>query len=187
MATGFALVGMEGLRKNWAWVLALGVALIALGVVALGAAVLTTVASVLLFGWLLIVGGALQTAHGFWRRAWSGFFLDLLTGVLYLVVGFLFIDSPLEAAATLTLMLAAALIFVGLMRVALALSAHFQHWVWLLLNGAITLVLGVMILRGWPDTGYWVIGLFIGIDMLFYGWALVMLSLGVRNLPAHSA
>ena len=187
MASGLAMAGVDGLRRSWGWVLALGIALIVLGTVALGASVLVTVTSVLLFGWLLIIAGGLQAAHGFWRRAWSGFFLDLLSGILYLVVGALFISNPLEAAATLTLMIAVALVFVGLMRIVLALSTHFQHWVWLLLNGAISLVLGIMIWRGWPETGYWVIGMFIGIDMLFYGWALVMLSLGVRSLPAEPA
>src|SRR5262245_33913313 len=98
MASGFAMVGIDGLRKNWIWVLELGIALIVLGTFALGASVLVTVTSVLMFGWLLIIAGALQAAHGFWRRQWGGFFLDLLTGILYLVVGFMFIDNPLEAA-----------------------------------------------------------------------------------------
>ena len=187
MSTGFASVGIDGLRKNWGWVMALGVALIVLGCVALGTPFLVSVTSVLLFGWLLIVAGGLQTAHGFWRRQWSGFFLDLLAGVLYLVVGFLFIAEPLESLATVTLMIAAALMFVGIMRIIVALSSHFQHWGWLLLNGVVSLALGVLIWRGWPETALWVIGLFIGIDMLFYGWALVMLAFGVRSLPAKAA
>jgi uncharacterized membrane protein HdeD (DUF308 family) len=144
-------------------------------------------ASVMVFGWLLIIGGALELAHGFVRRAWSGFFLDVLTGVLYLVVGFMFLRDPAETALTLTLMLALALMFVGIMRIIVAVSSGFQHWVWLLLNGIITLVLGILILNQWPESGLWVIGLFIGIDMIFYGWALVMLAVGVRNLPSATA
>lgn len=186
MATGFATVGIEGLRRNWAWALALGITLIVLGMVALYAAVFTTVVSVILFGWLLIIGGALQTAHGCWRRQWSGFFIDLLTGVLYLVVGFMLVSQPVEGAEALTLMLAVALVFIGAMRIVVSLTSHFQHWVWLLLNGVVTLVLGIIIWQGWPVSGLWVIGLFIGIDMLFYGWALVMLAVGVRNLPPQT-
>ena len=185
-APSFALEGLENLRKSWGWVLALGVALIALGTVALGAAVFTTVASVMFFGWLLIIAGVAEVVHGFVRRAWQGFFLDLLTGVLYLVVGLMFVVEPLQSAATLTLMLAAALLFAGAMRIVLALSTQFQHWVWLLLNGIVTLALGILIWRGWPETGYWVIGMFIGIDLLFYGWSLVMLSMGIRSLPAQT-
>ena len=185
-APSFALAGLENLRKSWGWVLALGVALIALGSVALGAAVFTTVASVMFFGWLLIIAGVAEVVHGFVRRAWQGFFLDLLTGVLYFVVGLMFVVEPLQSAATLTLMLAAALLFAGAMRIVLALSTQFQHWVWLLLNGIVTLALGILIWRGWPETGYWVIGMFIGIDLLFYGWSLVMLSVGLRSLPAQT-
>jgi uncharacterized membrane protein HdeD (DUF308 family) len=184
---GFAQVGIEGLRRNWGWVLALGFALIVLGMVALGAAVWTTVVSVMFFGWLLLVGGAMQTVHGFWRREWSGFFLDLLTGILYLVVGMMFITEPVESAVAVTLMLAAALLFVGVMRIIVALSTDFQHRIWLLLNGAVTLALGLMIWFQWPASGLWVLGLFIGIDMLFYGWALVMLAIGVRSMPAVAA
>jgi uncharacterized membrane protein HdeD (DUF308 family) len=186
MAAGFAMSGVEGLRRNWGWVLALGVALIVLGIVALGAAVLTTVASVIFFGWLLIIAGVLETIEGFWQRAWSGFFLDLLTGLLSLVAGAFIVGNPLAAAETLTLLIAMMLVFIGVMRIALALSTHFQHWVWMLLNGIISVVLGVMILRQLPDSGLWVIGMFIGIDMLFYGWSLVMLALGVRSLPSSA-
>ena len=129
---------------GWLDILALGVALIVLGVVALGVPFLVSLTSVLFFGWLLVVCGAMQTAHGFWRRAWSGFFLDLLAGVLYLVVGFMFIDRPLESLESLTLIIAAALMFVGIMRIFVALSSNFQHWVWLLINGVVSLILGVL-------------------------------------------
>ena len=142
MATGYALVGIEGLKKNWGWALALGIALIILGMIALGAAVATTVASVLLFGWLLIIGGALEVAHGFVRRAWSGFFLDVLTGVLYLVVGFMFIRNPVEAAATLTLMLA----------LALTSSARAVRWLgrrWVQLHRAIYAIVVLGTLHFW--------------------------------------
>ncbi len=187
MATGFSMVGIDEVKQKWGWVLALGIVLILLGVVAVGAPFVVTLASVELFGWLLIIGGALQTAHGFLRRKWSGFFLDLLTGVLYLVVGLMFTENPVQAAAAITFILAIALMFAGTMRVVVALSSDFQHWFWLLLNGVISLVLGILIWRGWPDTSLWIIGLFIGVDMLFYGWALVMLSFAVRKLPSQNA
>jgi uncharacterized membrane protein HdeD (DUF308 family) len=71
----------------------------------------------------------------------------------------------------------------GLFRILTAVAARFHHWVWVLLNGVISLVLGLMIWRQWPVSGLWVIGLFIGIDMIFYGWSLIMLALAVRGLP----
>jgi uncharacterized membrane protein HdeD (DUF308 family) len=64
---------------------------------------------------------------------------------------------------------------------------RYQNWGWLLLHGVINLLLGVLIWRQWPLSGLWVIGLFVGIDMIFNGWSLVMLSLAAKNLPAASA
>ena len=53
-----------------------------------------TIASVIIFGWLLIVGGAMQAVHAFWRKRWGGFFVDLLTGILYVVAGFNHLLNP---------------------------------------------------------------------------------------------
>jgi uncharacterized membrane protein HdeD (DUF308 family) len=73
--------------------------------------------------------------------------------------------------AFFALMLAAAFFGSGLFRIIVALSERFYGWGWVLLNGIITLVLGILIWRGWPDAAFWVIGLFVGIDMLFAGWS----------------
>jgi uncharacterized membrane protein HdeD (DUF308 family) len=91
------------------------------------------------------------------------------------------VQHPLAAAAFFTLMLAAAFFVGGLFRIVVALSERFYGWGWVLLNGVVTLILGVMIWRRWPDTAFWVIGLFVGIDMLFAGWSLVITALAVRS------
>jgi uncharacterized membrane protein HdeD (DUF308 family) len=186
MATSIPMVAAGELKRTWGWFLALGICLIVLGTIALGVPVLVTDVSVLILGWLLLIGGVLQAIHGFMRRAWEGFFVDLLVGLLYVVVGFMFIDHPLATAEMLTLMMAALLMLGGLFRIVAVFSTNLQHRLWLLLNGAITLVLGVMIWKQWPESALWVIGLFIGIDMIFNGWALVMLALAVRSVPAES-
>lgn len=189
MATGtelFALhlIGLQQLRKNWGWFLALGAALVVLGIVALGASVTTTLAGVFFVGWLLIVGGALETAHAFWREiGWGGFFINLLTGVLHIVVGFLLVANPAAGAIALTLLIALFLMFGGLFRIAVALAVRFHNRVWLLLHGGVNLLLGLLIWLQWPLSGLWVIGLFIGIDLLLHGWSLVMLGLAARSIP----
>ena len=83
------VAGIEHLKQNWGWFLGLGIALIILGTISLGCAFTMTVASVFVFGCLMIVAGALETIQAFRSKAWGGFFLELLTGILYLVVGFL--------------------------------------------------------------------------------------------------
>ena len=182
--SGLHLIGLGELKKNWGWFLALGIALLVLGAIALGASVAMTIVSMVLLGWLLIIGGVLEGVHAFWReRAWGGFFIDLLTGILYVVVGFMVLANPGEAALALTLLIALFLMFSGLFRIVVALILRFPHWGWLILHGAVNLVLGIAIWRQWPLSGLWVIGLFVGIDMIFNGWSLVMLGLAAKKLP----
>jgi uncharacterized membrane protein HdeD (DUF308 family) len=111
----------------------------------------------------------------------------MLGGILYLVLGFLMVQRPLAAAAIFTLMLAAAFFVGGLFRIIVALSERFYGWGWVLLNGLITLVLGILIWRQWPEAKFWVIGLFVGIDMLFDGWSLVITVLTIRGTAAQRA
>ena len=61
-----------------------------------------------------------------------------------------------------------------------------SHSTAILLSSAINVLLGVLVWRGWPETGLWVIGLFIGIEMILNGWTLVMLGLTAKNLPAEA-
>jgi uncharacterized membrane protein HdeD (DUF308 family) len=182
--SGLHLIGLGELKRNWGWFLGLGIALLVLGAIALGASVAMTIVSMVLLGWLLIIGGVLEGIHAFWReRAWGGFFIDLLTGILYVVVGFMVLANPGEAAMALTLLIALFLMFSGLFRIVVALILRFPHWGWLTLHGAVNLVLGIAIWRQWPLSGLWVIGLFVGIDMIFNGWSLVMLGLAAKKLP----
>jgi uncharacterized membrane protein HdeD (DUF308 family) len=187
MATGvderMPLLGLDILRRNWGWFVALGIVEIVLGTIAVGASYFATLATVLLLACLLLIGGVLSIVHAFWRRQWGGFFIDLVTGILYVFVGLMFIGNPGVAAVTLTLLIAVFLVMGGVFRIVAALVGRFHHWGWVLLNGIITLLLGIMIWSEWPWSGLWVIGLFIGIDMIFYGWSLVMVGLTAKNLP----
>jgi uncharacterized membrane protein HdeD (DUF308 family) len=182
--SGIHLVGLENLRQRWGWVLGLGVLLVVLGVVALGCSVTMTLATMVLVGWLLIVGGILEAVHACSTRGWGGFFVDLLTGILYVVVGFMIVANPGATAVALTLLIAMFLVFGGIFRIAMAAVVRFQNWGWLLLHGVVNVLLGLAIWRQWPLSGLWVIGLFVGIDMLLNGWSLVMLGLTAKNLPA---
>jgi uncharacterized membrane protein HdeD (DUF308 family) len=176
--------GIEEVRKHTTWFLVVGIALVILGMVAIGSAVAMTIVSVVFLGCLLIIGGIFEVIHGFSHRPWSGFFINLLGGVLYAVAGLVMVANPALAAVTLTLVIAVMLIVAGLFRLFIALSTPLHHRGWLILNGAISILLGVMIWRSWPVSGLWVIGMFIGIDMIFDGWTEIMLALSVRRLPA---
>ncbi len=179
---------LEEMRRNWGWFIALGAVLIVIGACAIGSAFVATLATVIVFGWLLVIGGAFQTVHALLReRNWSRFFVDLFAGILSLVVGFMLLANPLAGAETLTLLIAMFLFIVGLERIVVSLMGHIHHGGWFLLTGVIDLALGVMIWRHWPSSGLWVIGLFVGIDMLCNGWAMVMQGIALKMLPRHEA
>ena len=180
------LLGLDELKNRWGWFLGLGIALIVLGTIAVGASAFATLATMVLIGWLMIVGGIAEVIHAFGIKNWGGFFIDLLTGILYAVVGFLIVANPGATAVTLTLLITMFLIFGGILRIITAILIRFQNWIWLLLHGVINLLLGILIWQQWPVSGLWVIGLFVGIDMIFNGWSLVMLALAAKNLPTEA-
>lgn len=179
-------LGLEAMKKRWGWFLGLGIGLIILGTIAVGASAVTTLATVFLIGCLMLFVGALEIVHAFAVKEWGGFFINLLTGVLYVVVGFMMIANPGATALTLTLLIAMFLIFGGLFRIITAVLTRFQNWIWLLLHGVISLLLGIMIWKQFPVSGLWVIGLFVGIDMIFNGWSMVMLGLAAKNMPTSA-
>jgi uncharacterized membrane protein HdeD (DUF308 family) len=175
------VLGIEEVRAHRGWFLFMGVALIILGTIAIGSAEIMTMVSVMLLGWILIFAGIFEVVHGFARRAWGGFFINLMAGLLYAVTGLLMVSHPGLAAVTLTFMIAMLLIVAGTFRIVVAFSTPIHHRGWLILNGVISLVLGFCIMDSWPVSGLWVIGLFIGIDMIFDGWTEVMLALSVGS------
>jgi len=174
---------MRALHRYWRWFLALGIGMVALGTFAIGWAciVTLTVAATWLFGFVLLAGGITEIVNSFWSGRWSGMLLHLLIGVLYAVVGFIIIDQPLDAAVSLTLIIALFLMVGGVFRMVFAVSERFSGWGWVLLNGAVSLLLGMLIYKQWPASGFWVIGVFVGIELILNGWAWIMLALAARK------
>jgi uncharacterized membrane protein HdeD (DUF308 family) len=173
---------LEAIRGNWGWLLALGIILIVLGTAAVAMPFVASLATAMAFGVLLLMGGIAQLVGASWTRDWSGFFLSLLAGLLYVVLGFLFLRDPGDALLAMTLLLACVLMVGGLFRIIGSLMYRFPHWGWVCTGGVINLILGIMIWQQWPFSGLWVIGLFVGIDMIFNGWTWVMLSLALKKL-----
>jgi uncharacterized membrane protein HdeD (DUF308 family) len=180
---------MESLHGKSPWVIVLGAGLVLVGVLALSFPFIATVDTAIVFGVLLFIASALQLSTAVWASGWGGFFVNVLVGLFYLFLGVVFIDRPVMAATELTLVLAVFMVAAGLIRLVAALSLRFSGWGWSLLNGAITLLLGVLIWRHWPGDGPWVIGILVGIELVFSGWSLVMLGLAVRapTKAAHPA
>jgi uncharacterized membrane protein HdeD (DUF308 family) len=134
-----------------------------------------------------MVGGAATVVLSFWAGKWSGFLVQILVGILYLVAGFAIFDAPVRAALVMTMFIAALFIVVGAFRAVAAMMVRYPHWGWALFNGIVTFLLGMIIYRQFPNSALWVIGLLVGIEMLFNGWTWIMLSLAIRKIPAKIA
>ena len=169
------------IRGNWFWFVLLGIGLVAIGTVALGSVGIASLATALVLGSLILLGGVAETLGAFWCRAWSGFFFHLLSGILAIVIGALFLRAPVDAVLALTLLVACYLMVGGIFKIVSAASYRFAAWGWTLFGGVIDVVLGVMIWVEWPDSALWVIGLFVGISLIFRGFNWIGLGMALRS------
>src|ERR1700688_2043363 len=176
------------LRAKWGWIVALGVVYLIAGLIALGSVVVATVASVLVVGVMMIIAGVAEVFNAFQVKTWGKFLLWALLGVLYVVAGFVTFENPLLAAVLLTLMLGASLVASGIMRIILAFSMKRKTLsIWVALSGVITLLLGLLILARWPINSVYILGLFLGIDLIMAGAGWIGIGLGFRRgrLSSH--
>jgi uncharacterized membrane protein HdeD (DUF308 family) len=174
---------LDALQGNWFWFVLVGVALVVLGFFALGYVVVATLATSVMIGLLILMGGVAESIGAFWVRRWSGFFLHLLAGVLSIVIGMLLIRNPVAAAAALTLLIASFLLVGGIFKIVAALSYRFAAWGWPLASGVIDVILGLLIWSEWPGSSLVVIGLFLGINMIFRGVNWIALGVAFRSMP----
>lgn len=173
----------KNLYPRWGWFLALGVVLIMLGMGALTYAVMATLTSVIVIGVLMFIGGVAQLIHAWTLRSLGGFFWWTLVGLLYIVAGGMVIQNPIAGAEILTLLLGATLIGVGVLRLGIWLMNRGQEgWLWLAFSGVISLVTGLLIALQWPSIGLWLLGMILGIDLLFQGWSMLWLGIALRRM-----
>jgi uncharacterized membrane protein HdeD (DUF308 family) len=174
--------GLEPLRAKSGWIIALGVVYVITGIIALGSVVLATAATVFVVGIMMVIAGVAEVINAFQIKTWGRFLLWLLLGALYIVAGLITFENPLLAAAILTLFLGIALIASGVMRIVLAFSMQaVMPWIWVLLSGVITLLLGLVIVAHWPVSSLYILGLFLGIDLVLAGASWIGIGLGLKR------
>lgn len=174
--------GIETLHAKWGWIVALGVVYVVAGCIALGSIVMATVASVFVVGIMMLIAGVAEVINAFQVKTWGKFLVWVLLGVLYIVAGFATFQNPLFAAALLTLLLASSLILSGMMRIILGFSMkQGMPWVWVVVSGIVTLLLGLIILNQWPISSLYILGLLLGLDLVFAGASWIGMGLGLRR------
>lgn len=171
---------------KWGWFVVLGLGLIVLGIVAWADVVAVTIASTILIGAMMLVGGAFQIIHAFMSKGWRGFIFGLLCGVLYVIGGLLIMNEPVQGAVLLTLFLAAAMIVGGIARIVLA----FQHrdmraWGLMALSGIVGVAVGVLLYSMMPWSGLWVLGTLVAVELIVQGFTWLYFGFALRS--AHRA
>lgn len=160
-----------------------GILTIILGFLAMGAPLVTGLALAVMIGIAMLMAGLLQTIYAFQAGSVGRGILRLLFGGITILAGCAMIGQPGMALATLTLFLAVYFVIDGLTTIfASTAVASGQGKGWIIFNGIVTLLLGIMIWRGWPVSGVWAIGILVGIRLIFSGMTMMALGSAGREL-----
>lgn len=180
---GVLTPNLGDLEKSWSWMMALGILFLILGTIGLGMELFLTIASVLFFGVLLLIGGGFQLVHAFiFCKGWKGILSHAVNALLYIAVGAVIVNNPAVASALITLIIGVGLVVVGIIRAISALQHRGAYaWTWTLFSGILSILIGFMIMASWPASGLWVIGLFIAIEMIIAGWSYILFALSIKK------
>ena len=174
-------VAATAVGHRWGWLLALGVVEIIAGSLAIATPVVASLAAVAVFGAVLIVTAIFQMIHAFKTRAWPRSALYGLGGVLYAIAGLLVVIFPIGGALALAVMIAILLIADGALRLGFGMTVRpIAGWGWIVAGGVGSIVVGVILLIGWPATALWVTGLLLGVNLIFTGAIYTALALASR-------
>jgi uncharacterized membrane protein HdeD (DUF308 family) len=170
------------LGHRWVWLLVLGIVQIIAGWIAIAVPVVASFAAIAIYGAVLIVTAIFQLIHAFKARSWPRSAWYGLGGVFYAIAGVLVAMYPISGALALAVMIAILFIADGALRVAFAMAVRpLAGWGWLIAGGLGSIVIGVILLMGWPATALWVTGLMLGINLVFTGSMHVALALSSRT------
>jgi uncharacterized membrane protein HdeD (DUF308 family) len=166
--------------------LAFGAVLVVLGVFAVLAPLFTGIGVTVLVGLLLGTAGVVQTIFAFQEETFGKGALRFLFGGLGIVAGVAVLMTPERSLGVLTILLAAYFVASGIVDVVFALKAKPEEgWGWMLFSGIMALALGVLIMIGWPATGLWAVGLYVGVRILTHGWVLMALGRTGQEALTH--
>jgi uncharacterized membrane protein HdeD (DUF308 family) len=160
-----------------------GIALLVLGTLAIIVPALASLAATLVLGWILLLSGIVGLIATIRARHAPGLWWSLISALIGIVAGALLLGWPLQGMFSLTAVLIAFLILEGVVSILYALEHRrgvSGRWGWMLASGILDLVLGGLLLAGLPGSAVWALGIIIGINMIFGGWALIAMALAAR-------
>lgn len=174
---------MLDLKQHHGMILFEGILFVILGLLAIGLPIASTIGVELFLGFCLLAGGIAQGYRAFQSRHSEGVIWNALSAVLYIVLGILFLLYPLIVVIYLTAILIAFFVIEGIVKIIYTFQMrHRRSWGWILFSGIIALVMAGIIISGWPQTALWVIGLLVGINMLFFGISLLFFANEIKKI-----
>lgn len=178
---------MEWIQNNRTLLIVEGALFAILGFLAVALPGLSTLSTELFIGWLLVFAGVFQLYRTIKAGAHAtGFISSLIISILYMIFGVLLILFPVAGIFSLTVLLTLFFIAEGIAKIVLGIQLKpFRRWGWFILNGVLALIMAFIIWAGWPGTAFWVLGLLVGINMIFFGISLIFLAIGTPRIDAH--
>jgi uncharacterized membrane protein HdeD (DUF308 family) len=169
-------------RKNWGWLLFMGIALVILGTIGLYMSGMLTLASVLYFGVLILAGGVLMLIDAFQAEGWKAKIWEILIALIYVAAGIMMIANPGASAIWFTMFIAAFLLASGVSRIIMGfqLRKEVSGWILTVIGGIASIILALMIFSEWPVSGIWVIGLFVAIELILQGISMISIAMAAK-------
>jgi uncharacterized membrane protein HdeD (DUF308 family) len=177
-------VALERLRHRWGWIVFFGAVVALFGLIALGLAVWATLISVFTIAIFMIIAGGGEIGMGVTSRDWGHFFLWIIAGLFYIVAGAFALAQPFVAAAVFTLALGIAMLATGLMRIYFGMKLAKGLRGLVILAGVVSFLVGILIVASWPTNSLFILGLLLGLDLLFWGSGWIAFGLRLRTAAA---
>jgi len=175
-------------RKASGWSMLWGILMFICGILAISLPLASSIGIVIVLAWLILFAGVFHLIFAFQSHSVGGFLWQVLLAIAYGIAGIYMLMNPLLGVLSLTLVLAVFLLFEGILEIALYFGMRrVRHSGWVLFDGIVTLILGILIWSHWPSSSVWVIGTLVGISLIFSGISRFMLSLAVRDTSPASA
>ena len=172
---------MSKLRHRWGWFVALGVLTVVLGALALGTVVSATVTAVFIIAIFMIIKGGSEIAVGLNAGTWGREFLLIIAGLFYIVAGAFALAQPGPAAVIFTLMLGASMLVAGGVRIYIGTHMHSHARTMVIVGGVVTMLVGLLIILGWPANSLIILGVLLGVDLVFTGTMWIGFGLRLRT------
>jgi uncharacterized membrane protein HdeD (DUF308 family) len=182
------ILSTQTLKEHRTLIIVEGILFLLLGIAAIALPVLFTLGFEQLIGFLFVWGGLYQAYRAYKLFKTPYFWPSLLMSILALTIGFFLILKPMAGIISLTLLLITFFLIEGVFKMAFALSAReYKGWGWILFSGIISILMAGVIISGFPGTAFWILGLLVGINMLFFGSSLLALAYTISQSPVEKS